>query len=263
MDAAVQNHSEHYVHDLSNPSSAGLCAEMLGVADEACRAGDYDLAVEIYSSQLAEIQHTDRGLCLRKADALARGGRIAEALDSYRIAASIQALKPDELQVLVDVIALTIRGKEQSDLKNSNLGNGCFESDELEEQHNLNVFSCRLCKCLLTEPTTLVCGHTFCKRCLDEDVVKECKSCCVKTSTSLRKFNLEGLRVNVIVSGLIEKWFHSESQARRCWLDGESLWKEDDLSNAMQKFDKADGIGKSFKFCMLRYNPYLQLFIKD
>lgn len=246
MDAGIQNHTEHYVHDLSNPSSAGLCAEMLGVADEACRAGDFDLAVEIYSSQLAELQHTDRGLCLRKADALARGGRIAEALDSYRIAANIQTLRPDELQVLVDVIALTIRVKEQSQklLKNSNLGNGCFESDELQEEQNLNLFSCRLCKCLLTEPATLVCGHTFCKRCLEEDAVKECKSCCVKTNTSLRRFNVEGLRVNVILSGLIDKWFHSESQARRCWLEGESLWKEDDLSSSIQKFNKAYEIGK-------------------
>ncbi|XP_057184360.1 LON peptidase N-terminal domain and RING finger protein 2-like isoform X1 [Triplophysa rosa] len=242
MDAGIQNHTEHYVHGLSNPSSAGLCAEMLGVADEACSAGDFELAVEIYSSQLAELQHTDRGLCLRKADALARGGRISEALDSYRIAANIQPLSPDELQVLVDVIALTIRVKEQSDLKNLNLGNGCFESDELEEEQNLNLFSCRLCKCLLTEPTTLVCGHTFCKRCLEEDAVKECKSCCVKTTTLLRKFNVEGLRVNVIVSGLIDKWFHPESHARRCWLEGESLWKEDDLSSAIQKFNKAEGI---------------------
>ncbi|KAA0722282.1 RING finger protein 2 Neuroblastoma apoptosis-related protease [Triplophysa tibetana] len=242
MDAGIQNHTEHYAHGLSNPSIAGLCAEMLGVADEACSAGDFELAVEIYSSLLAELQHTDRGLCLRKADALTRGGRVSEALDSYRIAANIQPLRPDELQVLVDVMSLTIRVKEQSDLKNSNLGNGCFESDELDEEKNLNLFSCRLCKCLLSEPTTLVCGHTFCKRCLEEDVVKECKSCCVKTTTLLKKFNVEGLRVNVIVSGLIDKWFHSESHARRCWLEGESLWKEDDLSSAIEKFNKADGI---------------------
>ncbi|XP_051752392.1 LON peptidase N-terminal domain and RING finger protein 2 isoform X2 [Ctenopharyngodon idella] len=243
MDSGIQNHAEHYVHDLSNPTAPGLCAEMLGVADEACRAGDFDLAAEIYSSQLAELEHTDRGLCLRKADALARGGRIADALDSYCIAANLQALRPNELQVLVEVIAHTIRTKEQCDSKTISVGsyseNRCFESDELDEEQNLDLFSCRLCKCLLTEPTSLVCGHTFCKRCLEDDLTKECRSCRLKTNKSPRELNVDGLRVNVIVSGLIDKWFNSESKARRYWLEGEILWKKRDLSNAILKFNEA------------------------
>ncbi|XP_051558444.1 LON peptidase N-terminal domain and RING finger protein 2 isoform X2 [Myxocyprinus asiaticus] len=237
MDPGIKNHIDHYVHDLSNPSAPVLCEEMLSVADEACSAGDFDLAVEIYSSQIAELQHTDRGLCLRKADALARGGRIAEALDSYCIAANLQKLRPDELRILVDIIAQTICAKEQC--KCSNSEGRCFESDEFEEEQNLDLFSCPICKCLLTDPTTLVCGHTFCKRCVKDDVVKECKSCCLKTNKSLRVFNVDELRVNVIVSGLITKWFDSESKARRCWLEGETLWKKNDLANAIQKFNKA------------------------
>lgn len=243
MDSGIQNHTEHYVHDLSNPTAPGLCAEMLEVADEACRAGDFDLAAEIYSSQLAELEHTDRGLCLRKADALSRGGRIADALDSYCIAANLQALRPNELQILVEVIAHTIRTKEQCDSKTISVGstseNRCLESDELEEEQNLDLFSCRLCKCLLTEPTSLVCGHTFCKRCLEDDLTKECRSCCLKTNKTPRELNVDGLRVNVIVSGLIDKWFNSESNARRYCLEGESLWKKQDLSNAILKFNKA------------------------
>uniref|UniRef100_A0A672QBI7 Uncharacterized protein n=1 Tax=Sinocyclocheilus grahami TaxID=75366 RepID=A0A672QBI7_SINGR len=243
MDAGIQNHAEHYVHDLSSPTATILCAEMLGVADEACRAGDFDLAVEIYTSQLAELEHTDRGLCLRKADALARGGRIADALDSYCIAANLQALRPDELQILVEVIAHTIRTKEQNDCKTISVGSTlesrCFESDEVDEEQNLDLFSCRLCKCLLTEPTSLVCGHTFCKRCLEDDLAKECRSCRLKTNKSPRQFTMDGLRVNVIISGLIGKWFNSESKARRYWSEGEGLWKKMDLSNAILKFNTA------------------------
>uniref|UniRef100_A0A673L006 LON peptidase N-terminal domain and RING finger protein 2-like n=1 Tax=Sinocyclocheilus rhinocerous TaxID=307959 RepID=A0A673L006_9TELE len=244
MDAGIQNHAEHYVHDLSSPTATVLCAEMLGVADEACRAGDFDLAVEIYTSQLAELEHTDRGLCLRKADALARGGRIADALDSYCIAANLQALRPDELQILVEVIAHTIRTKEQNDCKtisvDSTLESRCFEIDE---EQNLDLFSCRLCKCLLTEPTSLVCGHTFCKRCLEDDLAKECRSCRLKTNKSPRQFTVDGLRVNVIISGLIGKWFNSESKARRHWSEGECLWKKLDLSNAILKFNTAIELG--------------------
>ncbi|XP_026060058.1 LON peptidase N-terminal domain and RING finger protein 2-like isoform X2 [Carassius auratus] len=243
MDAGIQNHTEHYLHDPSNPTAPGLCAEMLGVADEACRAGDFDLAAEIYTSQLAELEHPDRGLCLRKADALARGGRIADALDSYCVAANLQALRPDELQILVEVIAHTIRTKEQSDRKTisggSTFESRCFESDELDDEQNLDLFSCHVCKCLLTEPTSLVCGHTFCKCCLEDDLSKECRSCRLKPNKSPREFTLGGLRVNVIASGLIEKWFNSESKARRYWLEGEGLWKKQDVSNAILKFNKA------------------------
>lgn len=273
MDSGIQNHTEHYVHDLSNPTAPGLCAEMLGVADEACRAGDFDLAADIYSSQLAELEHTDRGLCLRKADALARGGRIADALDSYCIAANLQALRPNELKVLVEVIAHTIRTKDQRDSKTISVGsnseNRCFESDELEEEHNLDLFSCRLCKCLLTEPTSLVCGHTFCKRCLEDDLTKECRSCRLKTNKTPRDLNVDGLRVNVIVSGLIDKWFNSESKARRYWLEGECLWKKQDLSNAILKFNKAMELGKrpiiSFILMYTAFHPIYcsEYFIKN
>lgn len=258
MDAGIQNHTEHYVHDLSNPTAPGLCAEMLGVADEACRARDFDLAAEIYTSQLAELEHTDRGLCLRKADALARGGRIADALDSYCIAANLQALRPDELQIFVEVIAHTIRTKEQSDCKTISVGSTsesrCFESDELDDEQNLDLFSCRLCKCLLTEPTSLVCGHTFCKRCLEDDLTKECRSCRLKPNKSPRQFTVDGLRVNVIVSGLIENWFNSESKARRYWLEGEGLWKKQDVSNAILKFNTAIELGKR----LLHLRPFTQ-----
>uniref|UniRef100_A0A671T627 RING-type domain-containing protein n=1 Tax=Sinocyclocheilus anshuiensis TaxID=1608454 RepID=A0A671T627_9TELE len=203
MDAGIQNHTEHYVHDPSKPTAPGLCVEMLGVADEACR--------------FAQL-----------------GGRIADALDSYCIAANLQALRPDELQILVEVIAHTIRTKEQSDSKTISGGSTsesrCFESDELDDEQNLDLFSCRLCKCLLTEPTSLVCGHTFCKRCLEDDLTKECRICRLKPNKSPRQFTVDGLRVNVIFSGLIEKWFNSESKVRRYWLEGEGL--------SQQEFDK-------------------------
>ncbi|XP_059408367.1 LON peptidase N-terminal domain and RING finger protein 2 isoform X2 [Carassius carassius] len=243
MDAGIQNHEEHYVHDLTSPTATGLCAEMLGVADEACLAGDFELAADIYTSQLAELEHTDRGLCLRKADALARGGRISDALDSYCIAANLQALRPDELQILVEVIAHTIRTKEQSDSKTISVGSTSnsifFDSDEMDKEQNFDLFSCRLCKSLLMEPMSLVCGHTFCKRCLEDDLAKECRSCSLKTNNSPRQFTMDGLRVNVIISGLIGKWFNSESRARRYWSEGECLWKKMDLTNAILKFNTA------------------------
>lgn len=240
MDTGIQSSSEHFAHE---PSAPGVCAEMLEVAEEARRAGDYELAVEIYSSQLSELHQRDRGLCMRKADTLARAGRIADALDSYCIAADLHRLRPEELRLLVESIARTIRVKEPQASASANAAT-CSDPDELEEEHALDLFSCRLCKCLLSEPTTLVCGHTFCKRCLEDAAVNECKSC----RTSMNKsWCTSGLRANVILSGLLDKWFEAESQSRRCWLEGESLWKKQDLQGALEKYNQAVDLGKGFK----------------
>lgn len=236
MDTGIQSSSEHFALE---PSAPGVCAEMLEVAEEACRAGDYELAIEIYSSQLSELHQPDRGLCLRKADALARAGRIAEALDSYCIAADLHRLRPEELRLLVESIARTIRVKE---LQASASAATCSDPDELEEgEHALDLFSCRLCKCLLSEPSTLVCGHSFCKRCLEDAVVKECKSC----RTSMNKsWCTSGLRANVILSGLLDKWFETESKCRRFWIEGEILWKKQEVQGALEKYNQAVKLGK-------------------
>lgn len=232
MDAGIQSSSEHFVHEPS-----GVCPEMLEVAEEACRAGDYELAIEIYSSQLSELHQPDRGLCLRKADALARAGRIAEALDSYCIAADLHRLRPDELRLLVEAIARAIRVKE---LQASASAATCSDPDELEEAERApDLFSCRLCKHVLSEPTTLVCGHTFCKRCLEDAVTDECKSCTIKSP-----WCTSGLRANVVLSGLLDKWFEAESKSRRFWLEGESLWKKQELQAALEKYNQAVELGK-------------------
>uniref|UniRef100_UPI0037E93DD4 LON peptidase N-terminal domain and RING finger protein 2 n=1 Tax=Semicossyphus pulcher TaxID=241346 RepID=UPI0037E93DD4 len=252
METSVRPHQgELFLHPLSNPGAAGICPEMLEVAEEANRAGDYSLAVEIYSSQLADLPHPDRGLCLRKADSLARAGRISEALDSYCTAANLGKLRPDELPLLVDTIARTLREKELGIsgtlnvlTKCSSSGEDGVENDgEFGEDETLDLFSCRLCKCLLHEPTTVECGHTFCKRCLEDDAVKECVQCKQKLN---KKDGLpNGRRLNVVLSGLLDKLFATESKARKFWIEGEVLWKKQNLSDALEKYNAAVDLAPS------------------
>ncbi|XP_014894369.1 LON peptidase N-terminal domain and RING finger protein 2 [Poecilia latipinna] len=233
------------LHPLSNPGAAGLCPEMLEVAEEASRAGDFNLAVEIYSSQLADLQQPDRGLCLRKGDTLARAGRISEALEAYCIAANLGTLRPEELPVLVETIARTLRGKElglpvilNGQTKSGSGQDGAHNDGECEEDEALDLFSCRLCKCLLQEPATLECGHTFCKRCVEDDAVKDCISCKQKPSKSDPK-------VNVVLSGLLDKLFETESRARKMWIEGEVLWSKQSLADALERYNAAVDLAPS------------------
>ncbi|XP_058477474.1 LON peptidase N-terminal domain and RING finger protein 2 [Solea solea] len=248
METGIRPHQgEIFVHPLSNPGAAGICPEMLEVAEEATRAGDFAFAAEIYSSQLADLQQPDRGLCLRKADSLARAGRISEALDSYCTAASLCKLRPEELPLLVETIARTVREKElgltgtingHCISSSSSSGEDGFESSgECEEDEALDLFSCRLCKCLLHEPTTVECGHTFCKHCLDDEAVADCVQCRNKLPSARR--------VNVVLSGLLDKLFATESKARGLWLEGEVLWKKQSLSDALEKYNAAVDLAPS------------------
>ncbi|KAK7905090.1 hypothetical protein WMY93_017697 [Mugilogobius chulae] len=246
METGLMNHQgsvEVFVHPLSTPGAAGICPEMLEVAEEANRAGDYDLAVEIYSSQLQDLQQPDRGLCLRKADSLARAGRISEALESYCTAAGISKLQPHELPLLVETIAKSLREKELGGPGTHGQSNGGTGEDGEcpEEDEALDLFSCRMCRRLLHDPTTLECGHTFCKRCLDEQVIPECVQCKVKLPgpSPLR-------RINVVLSGLLDKLFSTESKARKLWVEGELLWKSQNLKDALDKYNAAVELGQGF-----------------
>lgn len=229
-------------HPLSHPSAPGICPEMLEVAEEATRAGDFSFAAEIYSSQLADLQQPDRGLCLRKADSLVRAGRISEALDSYCSAASLGKLRPEELPLLVESIARGLREKEPG-LRSAAGGE---EDEDAEcgsvENHRLDLFSCGLCRCLLHEPSTVECGHTFCRRCLEPDTVTDCVHC--KRALGRKNGLPNGRRLDVVLGGLLDKLFPTESRARRLWIDGEVLRQSRNLTGALQKYDGAVELGK-------------------
>lgn len=254
---------ELFVHPLSNPAAAGICPEMLEVAEEACRAGDFSLAVEIYSSQLADLQQPDRGLCLRKADSLARAGRISEALDSYCSAANLGTLRPEELSLLVEIIARTLREKElgmpasaHGKGGGSNGEDGSENDEDLGDAEALDLFSCRLCKCLLHEPTTVECGHTFCKRCVEDGAtVESCVQC--KCELSKKDGLPNGRRLNVVLSGLLDKLFATESKARRSWIEGEVLWKKQELAEALEKYNAAVDLGETADARLVCFGRFL------
>ncbi|XP_030641782.1 LON peptidase N-terminal domain and RING finger protein 2 [Chanos chanos] len=248
MQTEFQQQSDQFVHSLSNPGAVGLCQEMLEVAAHACRTGNFELAAEIYGSQLADLTQPDRGLCLRRADALARSGRISEALESYITAANIRTLRSEELGCLVENIVRTLREKELN-VSDSGLAHqkdefGSSTAKEPDRESRAydqltDPFSCRLCKRLLSDPSTLQCGHTFCKHCLEEDTVTECVFCKYKLNKVDGKPQPYGFRVNVVLSGCLDKLFESKSKGVRLWIEGEHQRKKQNFADALEKYNKA------------------------
>ncbi|KAM6427346.1 LON peptidase N-terminal domain and RING finger protein 3 isoform 3-T3 [Liasis olivaceus] len=100
------------------------------------------------------------------------------------------------------------------------------------------VFGCRQCQGLLYEPVSLLCGHTFCKKCLESGrgaaaAAAACSLCPGAEGAQPR------LRVNVILSHLLAKGFPGQVKASRLRHEGNLLYKEKKLHAALQKYNEA------------------------
>ncbi|XP_053563657.1 LON peptidase N-terminal domain and RING finger protein 2 [Bombina bombina] len=241
-----------HLSDSFPPDLPGLRSEMLGVAEEAFRAGNFELAAEIYGSQLDEVPQPERSLWLRKGDSLALAGRIADALDSYTRAAILSRLRPEELGVLVGSIALNIREKElKLPSVKSDDGNASYHHVPAEHpEPTADVFSCPLCKLLLLDPVTLYCGHTFCKRCLSEDKPPGCT--CSQAKAEGSGMSCEKYKVNVVLGNLLGKWLTEETRVRSLCAEGESLCQEGNLMGALEKLNTAMNLASSDTLLTLR-----------
>lgn len=234
-------------------AAGGPCAEMLQVAEEAFRGGNFELAAEIYGSELAGLPQPERGLCLRRADALARAGRMAEALDAYGAAARLARLRPEELRELAESVALSIRDKE---LRLPPWGSGAAAGGGAEGEslgdpaccRPPELFACPLCRRLLCEPVTLHCGHTHCRRCAEPGDCGRChrpRRPAEPTPAAAALPPAAGRpRVNVVLGNLLHKWFGAESRARRLRAEGDALRERQELPAALEKYNQALEMGE-------------------
>uniref|UniRef100_A0A8C3XCN4 LON peptidase N-terminal domain and ring finger 3 n=1 Tax=Cyanoderma ruficeps TaxID=181631 RepID=A0A8C3XCN4_9PASS len=163
---------------------------------------------------------------LGRADALAFGGRLHEALPLYQLASRHQQLRAEQLEKLVECMAQSVRIKE-----------GLPAAGQLATPREWDVFRCRKCQGFLFEPVSLPCGHTFCKKCLERDRAPESRCVLCKEAGSAAAGQL--LRVNVILSNLLTKWFPCQVKASQLRHEGNLLYKEKKLQAALQKYNEA------------------------
>uniref|UniRef100_A0A8C3TDE6 LON peptidase N-terminal domain and ring finger 2 n=1 Tax=Chelydra serpentina TaxID=8475 RepID=A0A8C3TDE6_CHESE len=179
----------------------------------------------------------ERGLCLRRGDALARAGRMAEALEAYSAGARLARLRPEELRELAESLALRLREKALRlppwpgggpEGAGEALGDpACCRPPEL--------LGCPLCRRLLCEPLTLHCGHTRCRRCAEPG---DCGRC-PRPRRAADGPDPASARVNVVLGNLLEKWLEGESRARRLRAEGDELRDRQELPAALEKYNQA------------------------
>ncbi|XP_037383864.1 LON peptidase N-terminal domain and RING finger protein 2 isoform X1 [Talpa occidentalis] len=200
-------------------------AQRLEKGAEAFRAGEYEMAAELFRSMLAGLAQPDRGLCLRLGDALARAGRLPEALGAFRGAARLGALRPEELGELAGGLARVL-GQRQWRLPAAMPGRASEAPSEEQRASAAaaprDLLGCPRCQRLLHRPVTLPCGLTVCKRCVEPGPPRP-----------------QARRVNVVLSGLLEKCFPAECRVRRLAGQARSLQRQQQLEAALLRCDQA------------------------
>lgn len=216
---------------------------MLHLAAQAFRAKNFDLAAEIYECQLACLGEpgTRLELMVKRADALAFGGKVSDAFDVYRQASEIEKLRPVHLTNLVDYLTRNIRTQDRRTVGEAARAGG--------ESPGRGIISCGMCLSFLFEPVTLPCGHCFCRKCLErEKKEKERPVVCKECRASSRVADVQSYRVNVVLSNLLGKWFPELQRAGRLRREGNGLYAERKMEAALDKYNQAVLIGKATNF---------------
>lgn len=196
---------------------------MLQLAHEAFEAANFDLASEIYQCQAAGERdaHSRQELLVRQADALAHAGKLTEALTVYRQAADTHRLQPGQLSRLTDCLLQGLRRQEPI------CGAAALPED-------VQPVWCPLCLSVLSEPVTLPCGHSCCKRCLErEQRPPVCRACGGGAEVA------EGYRVNVILSGLLSRLYPGQERVQRLRKEASTLTADGREDEALGKYDQA------------------------
>lgn len=217
---------------------------MLQLAAEAFQSKNFDLAADIYQCQLAGLGDAGsrQEMMVKRADALAFGGKLTEAFEVYRQASETERLRPVHLSNLIEYLSDSIRrqdGDSQGRIqRRGEEAAGC--------QGGYEDLSCRICLSFLYEPVTLPCGHCFCKKCLErERKEKEQPVMCKECRDSSRVADVQSYRVNVVLSNLLAKWFPTQHQAGQLRREGNGLYSEKKMEAALEKYNQAIMIGRS------------------
>lgn len=161
-------------------------------------------------------------LILQKANALASENCLREAIDWFSAAMRYSPVRPEQLSTFVDCILRNFKRKATGPEPLS----GRSSRDAAEGSAEEDVLECPNCHCFLGEPVTLACGHSYCKRCLQRRLLHKCKLC----SEHVRGEE----KVNVILCGLLSKWFPEEVEKSKKVTEVDALCRRKRYQEAVE-----------------------------
>lgn len=161
-------------------------------------------------------------LILQKANALASENCLREAIDWFSAAMRYSPVQPEQLSTFVDCILRNFKRKAVGPEPLS--GRSIREAAESSAEED--VLECPNCHCFLGEPVTLACGHSYCKRCLQRRLLDKCKLC----SEHVRGEE----KVNVILCGLLSKWFPEEVEKSKKVMEVDALCRRKRYQEAVE-----------------------------
>ncbi|XP_035377689.1 LON peptidase N-terminal domain and ring finger 1, like isoform X1 [Electrophorus electricus] len=151
-----------------------------------------------------------RRLVLLRADVLASDSRLKEAIGMFTAALRDERVRPEQLSTLVGSI---LRNFQKQAEERAPLGReSCARGSEPSE------FDCPACRRFLGEPVTVACGHSYCRGCLQQGLLSKCKVCDEELETKPADF-----RLNVLLTGLVEKWFPEDIKQTKTVAEAEGL----------------------------------------
>lgn len=154
---------------------------------------------------------------LSYASYLAEAGQV---VDSLEVLYHVCKLYPVSTEMLSPVVAKIVEYLRQDWRENG--WSGCR-----------NSFSCPCCWGVLHDPITILCGHTYCKRCLLKEAPRTCRVC------QWRVKECVGASVSVLVSRLVARWWTGEVEGVRLRALANTHVKDHHLHHAVHLYTQA------------------------
>lgn len=117
----------------------------------------------------------------------------------------------------------------EEDVKLENANSEDSPGVKLDRNISVSEFSCNCCYDILVNPTTLNCGHSFCRHCLALWWVSSKKTECPECRDKWEGFP----KVNILLRDVIEKLFPDTIKEKY-----EDLEQNTEIARALQAFNK-------------------------